>query len=270
MSSSNSNSIKKTFNLNIPRFKGDSRVSVPRSLPWRESLGREENMSFYLVRCNLCPSSMEGGTAEGVSHRVVNSHTGEGTLSIAKPLTKLNQKNVKFEWEEKEEEAFQLLKHKLCSAPILSLPEGTENFMVYCDALHKGLGVVLMQKEKVIAYASRQLKFHNKNHTTNDLDMQHILDQKELNMKQCRWLELLSDYDCEIRYHLRKANVVADALSQKERIKPLRAMKEENVKEENLHDMDKEFETRPDGTLYIRNRSWLPRFRELRDLKKLY
>ncbi|GJX45493.1 putative reverse transcriptase domain-containing protein [Tanacetum coccineum] len=133
--------------------------------------------------------------------------------------------------------------------PILALPEGTENFVVYCDASYKGLGVVLMQKEKVIAYTSRQLKIHEKNYTTHDLvlrdvvfalkiwrhylygtkctvftdhkSLQHILDQKELNIRQLRWLELLSYYDCEIHYHTGKANVVADALSQKERIKPL-------------------------------------------------
>ncbi|GJZ25619.1 putative reverse transcriptase domain-containing protein [Tanacetum coccineum] len=114
---------------------------------------------------------------------------------------------------------------KLCSAPILALPEGSENFMVYCDASRKGLGAVLMQRENVIAYTSCQLKIHEKNYTTHDLELgvslQHILDQKELNMRQHRWLELLSDYDCEIRYHLGKANVVADALSRKERNKPL-------------------------------------------------
>nr|GEX23049.1 putative reverse transcriptase domain-containing protein [Tanacetum cinerariifolium] len=150
----------------------------------------------------------------------------------------------------KEEAAFQMLKQKLCSAPILALPEGSENLMVYYDASHKGLGVVLMQKEKVIAYVSRQLKIHEKNYTTHELELrvvvfalkmwrhylygtkcvvftdhkslQHILDQKELNMRQRQWLELLSDYDCEIRYRLKKANVVEDALSQNERIKPLR------------------------------------------------
>ncbi|GJU85876.1 putative reverse transcriptase domain-containing protein [Tanacetum coccineum] len=165
-------------------------------------------------------------------------------------MTKLTQKNVKFDWGEKEEAAFQLIKQKLCSAPILALPKGSENFIVCCDALHKGLGVVLMQNEKVIAYASRQLKIHEKNYTTHDLELgavvfalkiwrhylygtrctvftdhkslQHILDQKELNMRQRRWLELLSDYDCDIRYHPGKANVVADALSRKERSKPLR------------------------------------------------
>ncbi|GJU44193.1 putative reverse transcriptase domain-containing protein [Tanacetum coccineum] len=174
----------------------------------------------------------------------------EGFSKIAKPMTKLTQKKVAFEWGDKQEAAFQTLKHKLCSAPILALPQGAENFIVYCDASHKGLGAVLMQNEKVIAYASRQLKIHEKNYTTHDLELgavvfalkiwrhylygtkctvftdhkslQHILDQKELNMRQRRWLELLSDYDCEIRYHPGKANVVADALSRKERIKPLR------------------------------------------------
>ncbi|GJV14048.1 putative reverse transcriptase domain-containing protein [Tanacetum coccineum] len=160
------------------------------------------------------------------------------------------KKGIKFDWGEKEENAFQLIKQELCSAPILALPEGSKDFVVYCDASHKGLGDVLMQREKVIAYASRQLKIHEKNYTTHDLELgsvvfalkiwrhylygtkctvftdhkslQHILDQKELNMRQRRWLELLSDYDCDIRYHPGKANIVADALSRKERIKPLR------------------------------------------------
>ncbi|GJW20906.1 putative reverse transcriptase domain-containing protein [Tanacetum coccineum] len=141
----------------------------------------------------------------------------------------------------KAEAAFQMLKHKLCSALILALPEGSENFVVYYDTSRKGLGAVLMQREKVIAYASRQLKVHEKNYTTHDLELrvvvfalkiwrhclydtkcvvftdhkslQHILDQKELNIRQPRWLELLSDYDCEIYYHPGKANMVADALS---------------------------------------------------------
>nr|GEW34089.1 putative reverse transcriptase domain-containing protein [Tanacetum cinerariifolium] len=96
---------------------------------------------------------------------------------------------------------------------------GSENFMVYCDVSHKGLGAVLMHREKVIVNASRQLKCVV---FTDHKSLQHILDQKELNMRQRRWLELLSDYDCEIRYHPGKANMVADALSHKERIKPLR------------------------------------------------
>ncbi|GKD09212.1 putative reverse transcriptase domain-containing protein, partial [Tanacetum coccineum] len=160
-------------------------------------------------------------------------------------MTKLTRKKVKFYWGDKQEAAFQLLKEKLCNAPILALLEGAENFIIYCDDSHKGLGAVLMQNEKVIAYASRQLKIHEKNYTTHDLELgavvfalklwrhylygtkcimytdhkslQHILDQKELNMRQRRWSKLLSDYDCEIRYHSGKANVVVDALSRKER-----------------------------------------------------
>ncbi|GJU82787.1 putative reverse transcriptase domain-containing protein [Tanacetum coccineum] len=150
---------------------------------------------------------------------------------------------------------------KLCKAPILALPKGNDDFVVYCDASHQGLGEVLMQREKVIAYASRQLKPNEENYTTHDLELGavHILDQKELNMRQRRWLELLADYDCEICYHPgkvpRKANV-----SQTE------ALKEENIKAENLQGMDKAFEIRPDGTRCIKNRSWLPLFGNLRDL----
>ncbi|GKC91396.1 putative reverse transcriptase domain-containing protein [Tanacetum coccineum] len=220
-------------------------------------------------------------------------------------MTKLTHKNVKFNWSEKAEAAFQLLKQKLCSASILALPEGSENFVVYCDASRKGLGAVLMQKEKVIAYASRQLKILEKNYTTHDLELgavvvslkmwrhylyvtkcivftdhkslQHILDQKELNMRQRRWLELLSDYDCEIRYHPRKANMVADALSRKEWNKPLRvqalvltiglnlpvqnlnaqveARKEENFRTEDLCGMIKKLEQRANGLLCLNGRS---------------
>ncbi|GKD41193.1 putative reverse transcriptase domain-containing protein [Tanacetum coccineum] len=140
--------------------------------------------------------------------------------------------------------------NNLCNASILSLPDGIEDFVVYCDASNQGLGCVLIQRGKVIAYASRQLKIHEKNYTTHDLELgsvvfalktwrhylyrmksviyidhkslQHIFDQKELNMRQRRWIELFSDYECEIRYHPGKANVVADALSRKERVKPRR------------------------------------------------
>ncbi|XP_052623591.1 uncharacterized protein LOC128128868, partial [Lactuca sativa] len=160
---------------------------------------------------------------------------------IAKPLTLLTQKSVPFKWTDRQEIAFRTLKQALCSAPVLSLPEGTEDFVVYCDASNQGLGCVLMQRGRVIAYASRQLKTHEVNYTTHDLELgavvfalkiwrhylygtkctiftdhkslQHILNQKELNMRQRRWVELLNDYECEIKYHPGKANVVADALS---------------------------------------------------------
>nr|GEU30431.1 putative reverse transcriptase domain-containing protein [Tanacetum cinerariifolium] len=223
----------------------------------------------------------------------------EGFSLISKPLTKLTQKDKKYEWEKEEEKAFQTLKQKLYSAPILALPKGTKDFVVYCDASLKGYGAVLMQREKVVAYASRQLKIHEENYTTYDLELgtvvfalrlwihyfygtkcvvftdhkslQYILNLKRLKLRKRRWIELLSDYDCEIRYHPGKANVVADALSQKERNKPLHvrdlmmtvhndlpkeirktqeeAMKRENVKAGNLGRLIKQiFEFRPDGT----------------------
>ncbi|GJW09598.1 putative reverse transcriptase domain-containing protein, partial [Tanacetum coccineum] len=198
------------------------------------------------------------------------------------------EKNKNYIWGEKQEYAFQLLKQKLYEAPILALPEGNNDFIIYCDASLQGLGSVLMQREKVTAYASRQLKPHEENYTTHDLELgavifalkiwrhylygtkctvftdhkslQHILRQKELNMRQRRWLELLADYDCEICYHPGKANVMANALTQNE------ALKEENVKNENLRGMDKSFEIHPDGTRCIKNQSWLPLFGSLRDL----
>ncbi|GJT54462.1 putative reverse transcriptase domain-containing protein [Tanacetum coccineum] len=160
----------------------------------------------------------------------------EGFSKIAKPMTKLTQKKVKFEWGDKQEAAFQLLKQKLCSAPILALPEGSEDFIAYCDASKKGLGAG-----------------------------GDVWDQKELNMRQRRWLELLSDYDCDIRYHPGKANVVADALSRKEREPPLRteARKPENIKSEDVGGMlienakfpeairEQKLEPRADGTLCL-------------------
>ncbi|GJR10750.1 putative reverse transcriptase domain-containing protein, partial [Tanacetum coccineum] len=136
--------------------------------------------------------------------------------AIAKSLTKLTRKNKKCIWGEDQESAFQLLKQKLCEAPILALPEGNDDFVVYCDASHQGAVVFALKIWRHYLYGTKCTVF------TDHKSLQHILDQKELNMRQRRWLELLADYDCEIRYHPGKANVVADALSWKERIKPLR------------------------------------------------
>ncbi|GJZ38217.1 putative reverse transcriptase domain-containing protein [Tanacetum coccineum] len=144
---------------------------------------------------------------------------------------------------EKEEAAFQLLKEKLCSAPILALPEGYENFVVYYDVSYKRLGAVLMQREKVIAYTSRKFKVHEKNHITHNLELGVVL---------------LSDYDFEIRYHPGKANVVVDALSKRKGLS--------HYEEENLNGIDKKFETRTDGTHYIEKRSWVPHFGGLKEL----
>nr|XP_043633041.1 uncharacterized protein LOC122604182 [Erigeron canadensis] len=162
---------------------------------------------------------------------------------IAKPMTELTKKGVKFVWTDAQEKAFQTLKTKLCEAPILALPEGTDDLIVYSDTSISGLGYVLMQRDKVIAYASRQLKPHEKNYPTHDLELavvvfalklwrhylygtkctlytdhksfQYVFSQKEMNVRQRRWKELLKDYDCEIKYHPGKANVVTDALSRK-------------------------------------------------------
>ncbi|GKD99547.1 putative reverse transcriptase domain-containing protein, partial [Tanacetum coccineum] len=167
------------------------------------------------------------------------------------------------------EAAFQLLKQKLYSAPILALPEGSENFVVYCDAPRKGLGTIMMQREKVIAYTSCQLKIHEKNYSTHDLklgavvfalkmrrhylyitkwvmftnhkSLQHILDHKELNMRQRRWLELLSDYDFAAR-------------------------NEENFETEDLCGMVKKLEPHVDGMFCLNGRSWIPYFGDLREL----
>ncbi|GJT73737.1 putative reverse transcriptase domain-containing protein [Tanacetum coccineum] len=214
----------------------------------------------------------------------------EGFSKIAKPMTRLTQKSVKFDWGKKEEAAFQTLKQKLCSASILALPEGSENFIVYCDIYYKGLGVVLMQKERVIAYASRQLKIHEKNYTTHDLELGAVVFALKMwrhYLYGTNWLELLSDYGCEIHYHPGKANVVADALSRKEQIKPLRvralvmtvglnllveilkaqneARKEENYGIEDLCGMIKKLESHTDGTLCLNRRNKM-----YQDLKKLY
>ncbi|GKC54268.1 putative reverse transcriptase domain-containing protein [Tanacetum coccineum] len=173
---------------------------------------------------------------------------------------------------------------RFIEAPILALPKGNNNFVVYCDASHQGLGAVLMQREKVIAYASQQLKPHENNYTTHDLELGAVVFALKFRDTIC----MAQNYDFEICYHPGKANVVADALSRKERIKPLRvralvmtlhpklpsqileaqtaAIKEENIKSENLRGMDKAFEVCPDGTRCIKNRSWLPVFGNLRDL----
>ncbi|GKC09313.1 putative reverse transcriptase domain-containing protein [Tanacetum coccineum] len=201
---------------------------------------------------------------------------------VAKPVTKLTQKKVAFELGDKQEAAFHTLKNKLCSAPILALPQGTENFIIHernytTHDLELDAVVFALKIWRHYLYGTKCTVF------TDHKSLQHILDQKELNMRQRRWLELLSDYDCEIRYHPRKANVVADALSRKERIKPLlvralvmtiglnlpkqvleaqiEAQKSENCKNEDVRgmimkDIPKEkLEPRADGTLCINGRS---------------
>ncbi|GJX83173.1 reverse transcriptase domain-containing protein [Tanacetum coccineum] len=183
---------------------------------------------------------------------------------------------------EEQKNAFRTLKDKLCNAPALALSDRPEDFMVYCDASGLALGSVLMQRGRVIAYASRQLKIHEKNYTTHDLEMgavefalkiwrhylygtksviytdhkslQHIFSQKELNMRQHRWIELFRDYDYEICYYPGKANVVADALSRNERLKP------------KIRGLDEMIELRNDGALYYLDRIWVPLKGDVRTL----
>ncbi|GJZ76118.1 putative reverse transcriptase domain-containing protein [Tanacetum coccineum] len=210
----------------------------------------------------------------------------ENFSKIAKPLTVLTQKSKTFDWGEEQENVFQTLKDKLCNAPFLALPDGPEDFVVYFDAFGLGLGCVLMQINKVIAYASRQLKIHEKNYTTHDLELgavvfalkiwrhylygiksviytdhkslQHIFSQKELNMRQRRSIELFSDYDCEIRYHPGKANVVADALSRKERVSDESAGLQRGI--------DEMTKLGSDGELYYLDQIWVPLKGDVRTL----
>ncbi|GKE23250.1 putative nucleotidyltransferase, ribonuclease H, partial [Tanacetum coccineum] len=167
----------------------------------------------------------------------------EGFSLLALPLTKVMRKREKFVWNEEREKSYEELKRRLVSSPVLTLPSGTGGYQIYSDASKKGLGCVLMQHGKVISYASRQLKPYEVNYPTHDLELaavvfalkiwrhylygetcdiftdhkslKYIFTQKELNMRQRRWLELLKDYDANIQYHPGKANVIADALSRK-------------------------------------------------------
>ena len=167
----------------------------------------------------------------------------EGFSKIAGPLHCLTRKGVKFELTDKCEEIFQTLKEKLTSAPVLTLPEGNKGFEAYSDASYQGLGCVLMQHKRVVAYTSRKLKKDELNYPTHNLELaavifalktwrhylygatcqiftdhkslKYLFTQKELNLSQRRWMELLKDYDCTINYYPGKANVVADALSRK-------------------------------------------------------
>ena len=167
----------------------------------------------------------------------------KGFSFIASPLTKLLRKGVMFEWSDKCHNSFEQLKEMLVEAPVLTQPTSGKEYILYSDASGIGLGCVLMQNEKVVAYASRQLKSHEQNYPTHDLELdavvfalkiwrhylygekckiyidhkslKYLLTQKELNLRQCRWLELFKDYECIIDYHPGKANMVVDALSRK-------------------------------------------------------
>jgi len=164
---------------------------------------------------------------------------------IAKPMMELLKKEVKFVWDEKCENAFHTLRAHLTTAPVLSQPDNSKSYDVYCDASGTGLGCVLMQDNRLITYASRALRPHELNYPTHDLELaaiihalkiwrhylmgthcniytdqkslKYIFTQNDLNMRQRRWLELIKGYDLEVHYHPGKANVVANALSRKVR-----------------------------------------------------
>ena len=164
-------------------------------------------------------------------------------VRIASPLTQLTKKGVPFVWNDTCEASFQELNQRLVSASVLTVPESSAGYVIYSDASKKGLGCVIMQHGKVVAYASRQLKDYEKNYPTHYLELaavvfalkiwrhylygektqiytdhkslKYLFTQKELHMRQRRWLELVKNYDIDIQYHPGKANVVADALSRK-------------------------------------------------------
>jgi hypothetical protein len=194
---------------------------------------------------------------------------------IAKPMTDLLKKGVKFQWTDRCQSAFQQLRQLLTSAPVLAQPDHSKSFDVYCDASGTGLGCVLMQENRVIAYASRALRPHEINYPTHDLELaavihalkiwrhhlmgtrcniytdhkslKYIFTQSELNMRQRRWLELIKDYDLGVHYHPGKANVVADALSRKVHCNCIRA---ETYNVTLCHEMDKlNLEVVPQGSL---------------------
>ena len=167
----------------------------------------------------------------------------EGFSKISLPLTRLTQKNAKFVWNKECHSSFEELKKKLIFALVLTILSSSGGFVVYSDASHQGLGSVLMQHGKVVAYASRQLKPYEQNYPTHDLELvvavfalkiwrhylygeiceiytdhkslKHLFSQKKLNMRQRRWIKLLKDYDCSILDHPGKPNIVVDALSKK-------------------------------------------------------
>ncbi|GJS84263.1 putative reverse transcriptase domain-containing protein [Tanacetum coccineum] len=250
----------------IKRF---SKIAMPMTKLTQKSVkfywGEKEEAAFQLLKQKLCSALLASLFSEaGVLH--VNWTSLGHCVEHCKQFTRdaILEGDCVFD---------------LCHTPILALPEGSENFVVYCNASHKGLGAVLMQKDKVIAYASRQLKVHETNYTTHDLELgavvfalkmwrhylygmkcvvstdhkslQHVLDQKELNMRQRRWLELLSDYDCEIK-----------PLRQVER----KGEREKNFINEDLHGMLNKLEPRADETLCLNNQSWILCFGDLRAL----
>ncbi|GJV44847.1 putative reverse transcriptase domain-containing protein [Tanacetum coccineum] len=195
----------------------------------RRHLGRDmDTLSLWLCLLGGSRGSFEVGVGAAEEGKVVCL-----VFQVAKPLASLTQKNQKFEWGREQEEAFQILKDNLCNAPILSLPDGPEDFVVYCDASNQGLGCVLMQRGKSSTY----------------------IRSVGVKYAPTKWIELFSDFDSEIRYRPRKANVVADALSG--------ASKVENATAEMLRGLDQLIERKEDGGKYF---TWVPLIGDVRTL----
>jgi ribonuclease HI len=222
-------------------------------------LGKVETVSNWQQLTNVSEIRSFLGLA-GYYRRFI-----EGFSKIARPMTELLKKEKKFNWTESCEKSFQELKRRLTTALVLTLPDIQRDFVVYCNASRQGLGCVLMQDGKVVAYASRQLKPHEQNYPTHDLEfaavvhalkiwrhylignkceiytdhksLKYIFTQPDLNLRQRRWLELVKDYNLEIHYHPGKANIVADALSRKsyDKAAPKSAQLQEEMAWLNVH-----------------------------------
>ncbi|GJV05567.1 putative nucleotidyltransferase, ribonuclease H, partial [Tanacetum coccineum] len=163
--------------------------------------------------------------------------------------SKIEAKNKKYEWGVEQEKAFQNLKSNLYDAPILSLPDGVEDFVLKIDEKNYTTHDLELRAVMFALKTWRHYLYGTKSVIyTDHKSLQHIFDQKELNIRQKRWIELFSDYECEIRYHPGKANAVADALSRKEQV--------ENIRR--LHGLDQQMERKEDESLYFMDRIWVP------------
>ncbi|WVZ81418.1 LOW QUALITY PROTEIN: hypothetical protein U9M48_028798 [Paspalum notatum var. saurae] len=231
---------------------------------------------------------------ERILRRFIENFSG-----IAKPMTSLLEKGVPFNWTKERQAAFHELKKRLTTAPVLTLPDLTKSFTVYCDASKEGLGCVPMREGKVIAYASRRLRKHEVGYPTHDLDccacskirrhylfgnkceiytdhksLKYIFTQNELNMRQRRWLELIKDYDLEIHYHPGKANVVADALSEKNEPTLEQEIRNHRKTDEKIQEIREQiklgkaphFREDEQGTVWYKNRICVP---DVDSIKKL-
>ncbi|GKE63256.1 putative reverse transcriptase domain-containing protein, partial [Tanacetum coccineum] len=234
--------------------------------------------SQFFSKIDLRTLKVSLGTAQKEKLYAKFSKFIENFSKIAKSLTILTQKSKTFDWGEEQELAFQTLKDKLCNAPVLALPDGPKDFVFKIHEknytthdLELGAVVFALKIWRHYLYGTKSVIY------TDHKSLQHIFSQKELNMQQRRWIELFSDYDCEIGYHSGKANAVDDALSRKERVKPKRVRAMNMTLQSSIKDrilatqkevvdesaglqkgLDEMIEQRSDGTLYYLDRIWVP------------